>query len=35
MIRDGDLADDGTFQKATREAFEKYVFLKRALILIG
>jgi hypothetical protein len=35
MIRDGDFADHGTFQKATRETFEKYGFLKRVVILIG
>jgi hypothetical protein len=35
MIRDGDFADHGAFQKATRETFERYGFLKRALVLIG
>jgi hypothetical protein len=35
MIRDGDFADHGIVQKATRETFKRYGFLKRALVLIG
>jgi hypothetical protein len=35
MIRDGDFADHWTFQKASRETFKKYGFLKRALVVIG
>jgi hypothetical protein len=35
MIRNGDFADHGTFQKATMKTFENYGFLKRALVLIG
>jgi hypothetical protein len=35
MIRAVDFANYGTFQKATREIFERYGFLKRALVLIG
>jgi hypothetical protein len=34
MIRDGGLADHGTFRKATKEIFERYNFLKRALAMI-
>jgi hypothetical protein len=35
MIRDGDFADRGTFQKAARETFKRDGFLKRALFVIG
>jgi hypothetical protein len=28
MIRDADFADHGTFQKASREIFERYSFIK-------
>jgi hypothetical protein len=35
MIRDGDFADYGAFQKATRETIKRDGCLKRALVLIG
>jgi hypothetical protein len=35
MIRDSDFADHETFQKGTRETFERYGFLKRVLVSIG
>jgi hypothetical protein len=35
VIREGNFADYGTFQKAAKETFERYGFLKRALVLTG
>jgi hypothetical protein len=35
MIRNGDFANHGTFQKSTRETFKRYDFLKGTLVLIG
>jgi hypothetical protein len=35
MIRHGNFADHGSFQKTIKEPFESYGFLKTALVLIG